>query len=369
MDTAFPFGLPLPTAFYLTAYVVTLMIHVVFMNYVLAGTATLAVAYLTSYRSVMGDSGKILKEWLPLMLSGAITAGVAPLLFVQILYKREYYTANLLLFNRWMAILPVLIIGFYAMYLLKSRWLSRRPAWTVVVAMVPAVCVAFTGFSWTENHLLSVRPMAFWGEFYATQPRVYTEVQLVPRLLVWAFGSIPTMVLILAWQHWYRGTGRPLTLAQAAGLGLVLAGGAAAWYYAATNDTTRLAFVSSLAAPYFVAACLGMFVQAVVWGWVGLSGKIRSIQLLAASLGVAMTIGGMTVCREAVRIATLGPEQFQAHFPAHAEAFGKGGVYLFLAFFALNAVLITLVLWLVRHRQAVNANPDRSAVSADPGAG
>ena len=40
MDTPFPFGLPLPTAFYLTVYVLTLMIHVVFMNYVHAGPAT-----------------------------------------------------------------------------------------------------------------------------------------------------------------------------------------------------------------------------------------------------------------------------------------------------------------------------------------
>ena len=58
--------------------------------------------------------------------SAAITAGVAPLLFLQILYQREFYTANLLLFNRWMAILPVLIVGFYSLYLIKGDWLWQQ---------------------------------------------------------------------------------------------------------------------------------------------------------------------------------------------------------------------------------------------------
>ena len=43
MDTPFPFGFPPPTAFYLALYIGTLVVHVVFMSYVLAGTGYLAV--------------------------------------------------------------------------------------------------------------------------------------------------------------------------------------------------------------------------------------------------------------------------------------------------------------------------------------
>jgi len=355
MDAPFPFGLPLPTGFYLTMYLVTLVIHVVFMNYVLAGTAALAAAYLRRGNRGAGESTFILKEWMPFMLSGAITAGVAPLLFLQILYKREYYTANLLLFNRWMAILPVLIVGFYALYLLKSRWLTRRAGWlAAALAVVPILCVAFTGYSWTENHLLSVRSPAFWGEFYATRAQVYYDPQLLPRLLVWAVGSVPSLVLVLAWQHWYRGTGHPGSLARAAGIGLALTCGAAAWYYVATDDATRGAFVSPLAAPYFASACLGLLLQAVGWGWVARSQSLDGRKLLVPSVGLALTVGGMTVCREAVRIAALGPERFEALFPGHAEAFGKGGLFVFLSFFAVNAALIVLVFWLVRHHSVAN---------------
>ncbi len=361
MDALFPFGLPLPTAFYLTVYVVTLVLHVVFMNYVLAGTAALAAAYLRPGNRGAGESTAILKEWMPFMLSGAITAGVAPLLFLQILYQREYYTANLLLFNRWMAILPVLIVGFYALYLLKSRWLTRRAGWVAAaVAVVPILSVAFTGYSWTENHLLSVRSPAFWGEFYGTRAQVYHDPQLLPRLLVWAVGSVPTLILLLAWQHWYRGTGRPGTLARVAGIGLALVTVATAWYYLATDDTTRQAFVSPLAAPYFAAAGLGLLVQAVGWGWVSLSPALDGRKLLVPTLGLVLTVGGMTVCREAVRIAALGPERFASHFPGHAEAFGKGGLFVFLGFFAVNAALIVLVFWLVRHHSVTKPGPSHN---------
>lgn len=153
MDSPFPFGLPGPTAFYLTAYVVTLAVHVVFMNYVLAGTGYLAVAFLRPTGRADAASVAVVKDWMPLMLSGAITAGIAPLLFVQLVYKREFYTANLLLFNRWMAILPVLVVGFYALYLLKSAWLYRRPRWAAAaVAVVPLACVAFSDTAETCPH-------------------------------------------------------------------------------------------------------------------------------------------------------------------------------------------------------------------------
>ncbi|MGL6073538.1 MAG: hypothetical protein ACRC8S_05170 [Fimbriiglobus sp.] len=354
MDMLFPFGLPLATAFYLTAYVVTLAIHVVFMNYVLAGTAALALGYFRSSDRGHGGSTKILKEWMPLMLSGAITAGVAPLLFVQILYKQEYYTANLLLFNRWMAILPVLIIGFYALYLLKSDWLTRRGAWiAVLVATVPILCVSFTGYSWTENHLLSVRTPAYWGQFYATRAQVYTDSQLVPRLLVWAFGSIPTMVVMLAWQHWYRSTGHAASLALGAIMGLVLTGGASCWYYLATDDATRGAFVSPLALPYFIMANLGLGLQILAWLWLARTGQLRVWPLILASSGLMFTVSGMTVCREAVRIAALGTERFEAHYPIHTEAFAKGGIVLFLLFFAINGALTYFVFWLVRNRPLI----------------
>ena len=67
---------------------------------------------------------KVVRDWLPAVLGLAITTGIAPLLFVQILYKRQFYTANLLLFNRFMLLLPALIVAYYMLYLVKSHALA-----------------------------------------------------------------------------------------------------------------------------------------------------------------------------------------------------------------------------------------------------
>ena len=80
MDTIFPFGFPLATAFYLTLFVTTLVLHVLFMNYVLAGTAWLAWSIVIG-RVRLGSksvdiskrepatSESILADWIPTMLS------------------------------------------------------------------------------------------------------------------------------------------------------------------------------------------------------------------------------------------------------------------------------------------------------------
>ena len=136
MESFFPFGVPGPTLLYLMLYVLTLAVHFVFMNYVFAGTLYVAVVGVgradAALARLHNPIALTLRDWLPFAFSGVITAGVAPLLFVQILYPEHFYTANLLLFHRWMAVVPVLIVAFYLLYLLKSTSLSDWPAaWRV----------------------------------------------------------------------------------------------------------------------------------------------------------------------------------------------------------------------------------------------
>ncbi|HKB02274.1 MAG TPA: hypothetical protein VKD90_08645 [Gemmataceae bacterium] len=345
MDAVFPFGFPSATAFYLAVYVLTLAVHVVFMNYVLAGSAIVAGSALMRRDERVV---RVLKDWLPVMLSGAITAGVAPLLFIQILYKQAFYTANLLLFHRWMLILPVLIVGFYALYLMKSGWLSRRRGWArAAVTAVPFATIAFVGYSWTENHLLSLRDRAYWVDFYAGDRPVHTEPQLVPRLLVWACGSVPTLAALLAWQAWYRGWhDERKGLARLAFAGFALTGAASLIYWLAAPEQVS-AISSPMALPYFIAACAGLVIQAGSWAAVWRAG-LSTRALTVISIGLAMTIVGMTVCREAVRLQAVGADAFERLYPLHRDAAAKGGLPIFVSFLVLNAGLIGLCFVLVR---------------------
>jgi len=109
----------------LALYVATLALHAVFIGYVVAGTAYTLVQ---SLRRADDPIAATVRDRLPFMLGAGITAGVAPLLFVQLLHQTRFYTANLLLGPRWMAVVPALIVGFYALYLAKMSDRFRKLA-------------------------------------------------------------------------------------------------------------------------------------------------------------------------------------------------------------------------------------------------
>lgn len=84
--------------------------------------------------------------------------------------------------------------------------------------------------------------------------------------------------------------------------------------------------------------------------------------LALTAAGAALTTVGMTVCREAIRIAALGGERFEGLFPFHEAAMSKSGLVVFLTFFVLNAGLIGLCVWLVRK----NTLPEVVPAPAEP---
>jgi hypothetical protein len=352
MNAPFPFGFPGPTAFYLTLYVITLVVHVAFMNYVLAGTAWIAWDVLTRRRPEVPEPVAVLRDWMPLMLSGAITAGIAPLLFLQILYQEEFYTANLLLSRRWLSVLPVLVVGFYALYLLKTAWLKRRGRLlNAVVGVLPFLCVAFVGYSWTENHLLSLLQPSQWAEFYASGSPAYFDLVILPRLLLWAFGSLTTLALILGWQlgyrHGFRATpdaGPLVTCLQRIVVVGAVGSVAAALAYGRLGPVERL-LTEPLALPYLVAAVIGLLAQVLVWHSMSRAGLLSLGGLVFATAGWFVTVLGMTVCREAIRVFS---KPFGLSYYQHAEAAQVGGLGWFLFFFLLNAALIGLCFVLVR---------------------
>ena len=226
MNTLFPFGFPWPTAMYLTLFVITATIYMVFMNYVLAGAIVLVLGYVAPgrggesradpggmARSGLGLIVKVVRDWLPAILGLAITTGIAPLLFLQILYKRQFYTANLLLFNRFMLLLPALIAAYYMLYLIKSHSLTGR--WAILrgpVTIVALACFSYTAWAWTENHVLSLHEEV-WKHQYSSGNYIYRNAEIWPRLGYWITASFATLAVVLAWQlHWGRRLHDPVNL-------------------------------------------------------------------------------------------------------------------------------------------------------------
>ncbi len=349
MERAFPFGLPGSTALYMVLYVVTLAAHAVLLSYVLAGSAW--VAFRAVRKSAATDLvAELLRDWLPFALGAAITAGVAPLLFVQVLYQESFYTANLLLFHRWMAVVPVLVTGFYLLYLSKSGRLDERPRLRTAASVATLLCFLFVAWSFTENHLLSL-DRERWPEFYAAGRHFYTDAPLAPRLLTWIAGAFPLLAAAIGWQVWARNpddaTGRTPArqLAIAAIAGLLIATGAALLYARGLDAAARATLTGPFAGPWLAAGATGLLFQLGAWTQIFRTGRVAAVPLALASAGAMVCVLAACVAREAIRLSTLDLSALAA---IHQRAATASGLPLFLLFLALNTALIIWAIRLVR---------------------
>jgi len=305
VTSVFPWALGGPLALYLGLLVITLALHAAFIGYVLGGIGWVVVAAIRGRKDPVSE---VARDWLPFALGAAITAGVAPLLFVQLVYQERFYTANLLLFHRWMAVVPVLIVGFYLLYLHKSEKVKRRGG-QIAIAVIAAACFGFVAWSWTENHLLS-QDKGAWQGLYASGGMLYVSPAVVPRLLMWLMASLPIFAAGAAWQvrakHGDDSAASVRRLAILALVGIALSTGAALWLWQLMSDDARYDLDQPMMGPWWIALVTARAAEAIAWGLVARRPATRA-WLARASVagGLAIVTGAMV--REGARLHALEP--------------------------------------------------------------
>jgi len=307
-----PFSGGMPSV-WLALYLVTLAVHLALIGFVVAGTGH---ALVHAVRGTDDRVAERTRDLLPFLLGLGITAGVAPLLFLQLLYQRPFYTANLLLGPRWGAVVPALIAGFYALYLAKAAGRrARRLALGVALA-----CFGFVAWSWSELHLL-LQDEPAWAAMYAAGDRLYANASVVPRVVLWLGVMITAYATIAVWGA------RRVDRRRLAGLALAgrLLGAAAVGLLVADG-------VSVHPAAHGWAIVLAGLLAAELAGWLATwrrpDGRGPHLATAAGALGLVATM----VVREAPRLAILEPPRALA-----AEASG-------FPVFVLTAVLGVLVI-------------------------
>lgn len=366
MDAPFPFGFPGPSALYLTLLVATWVLHVIFMHYVLGGSVYLAIRTLRhGERTETCATVSLLREWMPFVLSAAITAGIAPLLFAQIAYQHRFYSANLLLFYRWLAILPALLIAFYLLYVLKAQFaFVQRVSVRLAVKFVVCLCFLYVAWLWTMNHLLSVQSLETWAAQYAAGTVNYRTSELLPRLGLWVASAFPTLAVWLAWQLWWnadQGTELLTDIEQETSRadirhvalvgisGLVLTTALALVYGSMLPADLRSILAGRLSGPYLFLAVAGLAVQFAGWFVVRSRAQLSQPLLIVLTSGLIATLGGLAVVREAIRLARVDIADL---FAAHAAAAKVSGFWLFVLILIVNTALIVWCARIVRHAKS-----------------
>lgn len=168
----------------------TFPLHLLAMNAMLGG---LAVGIVQHFRG--GALEKKLAHRiavaLPLVIAFTVNFGVAPLLFLQVLYGQFVYSSAVLMGMFWISIIPLLIIGYYGAYLYDFKFKSLGVLGPVI-AVIVLVLLLVIGFFFSNNMLLMSLPERF-GDYFGQKNGTllaYDHVTFWPRYLHMMFGAL-----------------------------------------------------------------------------------------------------------------------------------------------------------------------------------
>jgi len=194
-------GLPGPPWLFHILLVFTFFLHLVFMNLTLGGTLLAAIAHFRGggrrddFRCVLSSRLMAINNY---GISLTITTGIAPLLFIQLIYQPFFYTATILLAPIWLAMLLLLTVGYYAAYLYKFRGTPARGQGGGLWLSLSAVMFLLIAMIHVAVHLVHAQPER-WGALADGAWRVLADPTYWPRLLHFVFAGIGFSALVTVW--------------------------------------------------------------------------------------------------------------------------------------------------------------------------
>lgn len=185
---ALPF--PAPEWLLQTLLVLGFFLHVVPMNVVLGGGLTAGLFMIAGQgdkNSYQYRIGAGLACALPLFISFAITQGIVPLLFVQLLYGPMFYTSSILMAAPWFAIIFLLLIAYYSSYVVIYRYLKNEKGGMAppLILFAAGLIFLFIAYLFTANMTLMLTPEK-WLQMYQQNQHGLNlphDKQIMPRLL------------------------------------------------------------------------------------------------------------------------------------------------------------------------------------------
>ncbi len=380
------FGLPGHPALLLLLYHVTFVLHLLFMNFALGGAVVCLVneirATWSANADYLVDLNRRIFLALPVAVSFAVTFGVAPLLFVQALYGQFFYTAMILIGLPWLVVVAVLIVVFYLIYLARfgarPLGLGNRLLRIVITAGI-AAGLAAVALVLTSNAVWSITPPQWLAKYRSSSLSFFpAEPHFWYRYAHNLVGGTAMACLLTAAmaralhrrgvvdQFWANRTvaGFLLVAAALTAVQMLVGAGVIVNLRSDVRDDVMLMSWGNLH----------------VWGWrLGVAAAIGAIIAMVRgvsqphralwpwlSLGlIVVTLGGMSMARQAVRAGYLDGVQFSLNQwvePAHSTSQFSPFIVFLLSFVVAIAV-VGWMLWVCWH---IPPQPAQATTAAAP---
>lgn len=189
-----PAPLPGPPWLFHVLWVVTFFIHLLFVNSVLGGS--LLAALLGTGKPANRASAQLFVEINSWAVSFAITFGIAPLLFMQVLFGRFFYSATIIIAWWWMGLLGLLMIGYYLNYLAKFRLQAGKTAGNIL--LLEALCFLGVTAIQVVVNLLHLQPER-WERVAERAWAALADPTFLPRFLHFVLAAVALAGAMLAW--------------------------------------------------------------------------------------------------------------------------------------------------------------------------
>ena len=193
-----PDTIPVGWGWFQFLLLLTFPLHLLAMNAMVGG---LAIGIVQHFKggAVQKKLAHRIAVVLPLVIAFVVNLGVAPLLFVQVLYGQFVYSSSILMGMYWILIVPILIIAYYGGYLYDFKFtrLGGAGPWLAVLVFF---LLTLIGFFFSNNMLLMSLPGHF--QEYFSHPGgtllMYSQPVFWPRFLHMLCGSLAIGGLFVA---------------------------------------------------------------------------------------------------------------------------------------------------------------------------
>jgi hypothetical protein len=301
-----PDAIPVPWGWFQILLTVTFVLHLVFMNAMLGGAI---IAFAGGLRGRAGEAtARDVSTKLPFSVAFAVNAGVAPLLFLQVLYGHFVYSSSILMGRWWLSIIGLLIVAYYAVYAYRDRF-DRGAGVRQGLMGLAMVLLLFIGFLFTNNWTLAVSPERWTAYFDAPGGTLLnlSEPTLWPRYLHMVAGSVAVAGLLLALFARRRAARGDTASAPRVAEGmawfswatLLQVGLGSWWLMALDRDVMKLFMGGSPLASALLGIGLLLTAVALVFGF--------RRQVAPAAVTTVVLLLVMAVMREIVRAGDLAP--------------------------------------------------------------
>lgn len=157
-----PDAIPVAAGWLEALLILTFALHILLVNAVLGGSLVCSVRSIVNRKSILI---KKMAKVLPSIFALAINFGVAPLLFIQMLYGQYLYTSSVLMAVYWLSVVFLAIIAYYALYIFAGRYGTHTKFPLAIFASSAAMlCI---GLILSNNMTLMLRPDV-WFEYFSS---------------------------------------------------------------------------------------------------------------------------------------------------------------------------------------------------------